>query len=102
MKMEDAAVIREDVAIESPFDSAAHPWLETFQLLVDRRIPTLFTAYDREEAEIEATLWRAAGATLHPALGPSKNPWGSMNPIPAAHRQYGFYTASGWLASGSK
>ncbi|KAJ7717515.1 hypothetical protein B0H14DRAFT_3011849 [Mycena olivaceomarginata] len=72
------------------FNSAAHP------------IPTLFTAYDREEAEIEATLLRAAGATLHSALGPSKNPWGSMNPIPAAHRQYGFYTASGWLAGGFK
>ncbi|KAJ7793353.1 hypothetical protein B0H14DRAFT_2533583 [Mycena olivaceomarginata] len=84
------------------FDSAAHPWPETFQLLVDRRIPTLFTAYDREEAEIEATLLRAAGAALHPGLGPSKNPWGSMNPIPAAHRQYGFYTASGWLAGGFK
>ncbi|KAJ6495166.1 hypothetical protein C8R45DRAFT_1094825 [Mycena sanguinolenta] len=84
------------------FDSAANPWPETFQLLVDRRLPTLFTAYNREEAEIEATLLRAAGATLHPALGPSKNPWGGMNPIPAAHRQYGFYTSSGWLAGGFK
>ncbi|KAJ7203984.1 hypothetical protein C8J57DRAFT_1542450 [Mycena rebaudengoi] len=84
------------------FNSAAHPWPDTFQLLVDRRIPTLFTAYNREEAEIEATLLRAAGATLHPALGPTKNPWGSINPIPAAHRQYGFYTPSGWPAGGFK
>ncbi|KAJ7880545.1 hypothetical protein B0H14DRAFT_3129318 [Mycena olivaceomarginata] len=81
------------------FDSAAHPWPETFQLLVDRRIPTLFTAYNREEAEIEATLLRAAGATLHPALGPSKNPWGSMNPIPPAHRRllYRERMACGWF-----
>ncbi|KAJ7896189.1 hypothetical protein B0H13DRAFT_2338517 [Mycena leptocephala] len=84
------------------FKSAANPWPATYRVLVERKIPTLFTAYNREEAEMEATLLCAAGATLHPTLGPSKNRWGSINPIPVAHHMYGYYTSSGWLAGGFK
>ncbi|KAJ6496311.1 hypothetical protein C8R45DRAFT_985563 [Mycena sanguinolenta] len=77
-----------------------HTWSATFKLLVDRKIPTLFTAYNREEAEGEAALLRVAGAKLHPDLGPSKNPWGSIKVIPEPNKVYGFYAVNGWLAGG--
>ncbi|KAJ7839648.1 hypothetical protein B0H13DRAFT_2101891 [Mycena leptocephala] len=75
-------------------------WPTTFKLLVERKIPTLFTAYNREEAEAEAALLRATGATLHPALGPAKNLWGSIKVIPEPNKVYGFYAVNGWLAGG--
>lgn len=43
---------------------------------------------------------RAAGAALHPALGPALNPWGSMKGFPMAHSVYGFQVENGWLAGG--
>ncbi|KAJ7660558.1 hypothetical protein B0H17DRAFT_1095046 [Mycena rosella] len=75
-------------------------WLPTLKLLVQGKIPTVFTSFNREEAEGEAALLRAAGAKLHPALGPCKNPWGSINLRPSKHKIYGFSADSGWLAGG--
>ncbi|KAJ7652662.1 hypothetical protein DFH06DRAFT_994915 [Mycena polygramma] len=75
-------------------------WQPTFKLLAERKIPTVFTSYDRNEAECEAALMRAAGAKLHPGLEPVKNPWGSLNAHPAEMKVYGFYAGSGWLAGG--
>ncbi|KAJ6597471.1 hypothetical protein DFH09DRAFT_903985 [Mycena vulgaris] len=72
-----------------------HTWPATFQVLVERRIPSLFTSYNREEAELEAALLRAAGATLHSALGPTKNPWGSIHVNPEPTKVYGFYAVNG-------
>ncbi|KAJ7036702.1 hypothetical protein C8F04DRAFT_1094133 [Mycena alexandri] len=82
--------------------ASMHSWPATFKILVDRKIPSLFTAYNREEAEGEAALLRKAGATLLPALGPIKNPWGSIKVIPEPNKIYGFYAANGWLAGGFK
>ncbi|KAJ7028641.1 hypothetical protein C8F04DRAFT_1398825 [Mycena alexandri] len=79
---------------------SSHTWLPTVKVLVERKIPTLFTAFSREEAEGEAALLRAAGARLHPDLGPAKNPWGSMKLTPAHMKLYGFSAGSGWLAGG--
>ncbi|KAJ7602001.1 hypothetical protein DFH06DRAFT_377639 [Mycena polygramma] len=75
-------------------------WQPTFKILAEPKIPTLFTSYDRNEAECKGTLMRAAGAKLHPGLGPVKNPWGSLNAHPAEMKLYGFYAGSGWLAGG--
>ncbi|KAJ7286832.1 hypothetical protein C8J57DRAFT_1282125 [Mycena rebaudengoi] len=75
-------------------------WPATFKILVDRKIPTLFTSYTRQEAEGEAALLRASGATLHPELGPAKNPWGSLNVRAGTATVYGFQAESGWLAGG--
>ncbi|KAJ6562337.1 hypothetical protein B0H19DRAFT_1068981 [Mycena capillaripes] len=77
-----------------------YTWPTTFKLLVERRISSLFTAYNRKEAEGDAAMLRAAGAALHPALGPALNPWGSMNGVPTAHSVYGFQVENGWLAGG--
>ncbi|KAJ7438940.1 hypothetical protein B0H11DRAFT_2103469 [Mycena galericulata] len=77
-----------------------HSWPATFKLLVERKFPSVFTAFNHEEAEAEAALLRAAGATLHPALGPAKNPWGSVKAIPEPNKVYGFYAVNGWLAGG--
>ncbi|KAJ7681930.1 hypothetical protein DFH06DRAFT_1029771 [Mycena polygramma] len=75
-------------------------WSPTFRLLVARKIPTLFTSYSREEAEADAALLRAVGATLRSGLGPAKNPWGSLTVRPVASRVYGFHAVNGWLAGG--
>ncbi|KAJ7488976.1 hypothetical protein FB451DRAFT_1080414 [Mycena latifolia] len=80
--------------------ASMHTWPATFQVLVERRIPSLFTSYNREEAELEAALLRAAGATLHSALGPTKNPWGSIDATPEPTKVYGFHAVNGWLAGG--
>ncbi|KAJ7248010.1 hypothetical protein C8J57DRAFT_1673330 [Mycena rebaudengoi] len=63
---------------------------ETFRTLVKRRISTLFTSFNREEADTEAALLRTAGATLHAALGPGKNSWGSLQVTPSHHKVMGF------------
>ncbi|KAF8152767.1 hypothetical protein K438DRAFT_1864090 [Mycena galopus ATCC 62051] len=76
------------------------PWAPTFKFLAERKIPTLFTSYTREDAEGDAALLRAAGATLHPELGPAKNPWGSLNVRAGTATVYGFQAESGWLAGG--
>ncbi|KAJ7849169.1 hypothetical protein B0H13DRAFT_2403143 [Mycena leptocephala] len=77
-----------------------HTWPATFQVLVERRIPSLSTSYNSEEAELEAALLRAAGVTLHSALGPTKNPWGSIHATLEPTKVYGFYATNGWLAGG--
>ncbi|KAJ7728106.1 hypothetical protein B0H16DRAFT_1383124, partial [Mycena metata] len=82
--------------------SLGYTWPATFKLLVERKIPSLITAYGREDAEKDAALLRAAGAALHPALGPVLNPWGSMKAVPSPHSTYGFLVNSGWLAGGFK
>ncbi|KAF7368233.1 Zinc finger mynd domain-containing protein 17 [Mycena venus] len=64
----------------------------------ERKLPSLFTAYNREEAEGDAAVLRDAGAALHPALGPALNPWGSMKGVATVHSVYGFHVENGWLA----
>ncbi|KAJ7183518.1 hypothetical protein C8R46DRAFT_1067191 [Mycena filopes] len=96
---------RPDLAIA--FNSGAsqestHSWPPTFKVLLERKVPSVFTAYNREEAEAEAALLRTAGATLLPALGPVKNPRGSIKVIPEPNKIYGFYAVNGWLAGGFK
>ncbi|KAJ7829224.1 hypothetical protein B0H13DRAFT_2436056, partial [Mycena leptocephala] len=73
-------------------------WTETVQLLVAKKIPSLFTSYSRDEAEADASLLQAAGAILHPGLRPAKNPWGSIHATPGSIGAYGFHAVNGWLA----
>ncbi|KDR78140.1 hypothetical protein GALMADRAFT_155137 [Galerina marginata CBS 339.88] len=77
-------------------------WKETLNALVQHKVPTLFTAFNQEEAEAEADLLRTAGATLHPELGPRYNPWGSLVLRIEPSKVIGFYAANGWLAGGFK
>ncbi|KAJ7033231.1 hypothetical protein C8F04DRAFT_1039603 [Mycena alexandri] len=79
-----------------------YTWATTIKLLLKRKLPTLLTAYNREEAKGDASVLRAAGAVLHPALGPATNPWGSMKGAPTTHSTYGFHVENGWLAGGFK
>ncbi|KAJ6518318.1 hypothetical protein C8R47DRAFT_1312737 [Mycena vitilis] len=92
-----AIAFNSNTALES-----AQIWPATLKLLHDRKIPALFTTYNREEAETEAKVLRAAGAKLHTALGPTKNPWGSIKLIPEPEKVWGFRAGSGWLAGGFK
>ncbi|KAJ6511041.1 hypothetical protein C8R45DRAFT_892521 [Mycena sanguinolenta] len=77
-----------------------YTWPATFKVLVERKIPSLITAFGREDAEADAALLRAAGAALHPELGPVLNPWGSLKGVPSPHNVHGFLVNSGWLAGG--
>ncbi|KAF7364463.1 Zinc finger mynd domain-containing protein 17 [Mycena sanguinolenta] len=79
-----------------------YTWRTSIKVLAERKLPSLFTAYCREEAEQDAAMIRAAGAALHPALGPCLNPWGSQKALPTAHSVYGFHTDNAWLAGGFK
>ncbi|KAJ6589782.1 hypothetical protein B0H10DRAFT_2093136 [Mycena sp. CBHHK59/15] len=79
-----------------------YTWWMSIKVLVERKLPSLFTAYDRVEAEGDAAMLRAAGAALHPLLGPCLNPWGSQKALPTAHSVYGFHVDNGWLAGGFK
>ncbi|KAG6906835.1 hypothetical protein DXG01_011768 [Tephrocybe rancida] len=79
---------------------ATTSWKETMSLLVKKKIPSVFTAYNREEAEAEAKLLRAAGANLVPALGPTKNVWGSISCKKEPSKATGFWAVNGWLAGG--
>ncbi|KAG6816172.1 hypothetical protein H0H87_008096 [Tephrocybe sp. NHM501043] len=75
-------------------------WQETISFLVKNEIPSVFTAYNREEAEAEAKLLRDAGANLIHELGPLKNVWGSISCKKEPNRVTGFYFINGWLAGG--
>ncbi|KAK1221518.1 hypothetical protein PQX77_015637 [Marasmius sp. AFHP31] len=88
------------VAFNSGACDSVFPWAETMGVLVNKKVATVFTAYNREEAETESKLLRAAGANLVPALGPTRNPWGSLKLIPEPNRVTGFYATNGWLAGG--
>ncbi|KAL1760257.1 hypothetical protein FB107DRAFT_287093 [Schizophyllum commune] len=79
---------------------ARDSWEGTIKMLVARKIPTVFTSYNREEAEGDARRFIDAGATLNPALGPQRNPWGSQALIKEPHLVSGFYSTNGWLACG--
>ncbi|KAJ7603679.1 hypothetical protein DFH06DRAFT_1151665 [Mycena polygramma] len=72
---------------------SAQTWPATLKLLLDRKIPVLFTAYNHEAAEAEAQVLRAAAASLHPTLGPTRNPWGSIK----VGISCGEWAARGWL-----
>ncbi|KAL0576985.1 hypothetical protein V5O48_004995 [Marasmius crinis-equi] len=73
-------------------------WKETIDLLVRRKIPSAFTAFNEEEARGEAELLKEAGATLIPEMGPIRNPWGSAQLAPDLFRLTGFYSDNRWLA----
>ncbi|KAF6754139.1 hypothetical protein DFP72DRAFT_900491 [Ephemerocybe angulata] len=77
-------------------------WKATMKVLVEKKIPTVFTAFNRGEAEKEAALLKEAGAELVPALGPCRNPWGSMLFKVEPASLEGFYNSNGWFAGGFK
>ncbi|KAJ7112526.1 hypothetical protein C8R44DRAFT_882295 [Mycena epipterygia] len=54
------------------FDIATASWLETVRLLIAQKIPTVFTSYDRQEAQEEARLLREADAQLQPPWDPAE------------------------------
>ncbi|KAI3609917.1 zinc finger mynd domain-containing protein 17 [Moniliophthora roreri] len=102
VKKQGSKYNRPDIAIafNSGIHESASSWQETVELLVQKSVPFIFTSYNREEAEADAKLLKAAGAALHPNLGPMKNPWGSMRLIQEPNRVHGFYSTNGWLAGG--
>ncbi|KAF9468454.1 hypothetical protein BDZ94DRAFT_1246823 [Collybia nuda] len=81
---------------------AVSSWKDTISFLVKNKITSVFTAYNREEAEEEAQIMRQAGAKLVPIMGPIKNVWGSTLLIQEPNKVTGFYAVNGWLAGGFK
>ncbi|KAL0576980.1 hypothetical protein V5O48_004990 [Marasmius crinis-equi] len=102
VKKQGSKYAKPDLAVAFNSSASETPsfWKETMKILVAKKVATVFTAYNREEAKDEAQLLRDAGATLVPALGPVKNPWGSLKLIPEPNRVTGFYATNGWLAGG--
>ncbi|KAJ3505204.1 hypothetical protein NMY22_g17664 [Coprinellus aureogranulatus] len=99
-----AAFIIPDLAIAFNSGSSeveTESWQPTIKLLVERRIPSVFTSFNREEAEGDAALLTKVGAQLIPSLGPCPNPWGSMSLRiePGFGRADGFFNSNGWFAA---
>ncbi|KAG6889200.1 hypothetical protein C0995_002660 [Termitomyces sp. Mi166 len=88
------------VAFNSGLSEDTLSWEETILFLVKNKIPTVFTAYNRDEAEAEAKILQAAGANLVHALGPVQNPWRSISFKKEPGKVTGFYSVNGWLAGG--
>ncbi|KAF9259006.1 hypothetical protein L218DRAFT_963991 [Marasmius fiardii PR-910] len=102
VKRQGTRYLKPDIAVAFNSGSSENPasWKETMELLVKKKIPSVFTAYNRQEAEAESKLLKAAGATLVSGLGPCMNPWGSLKLIPEPNSVTGFYSTNGWLAGG--
>ncbi|KAL1745784.1 hypothetical protein HDZ31DRAFT_81668 [Schizophyllum fasciatum] len=81
---------------------ARESWEGTIKHLVRRKVPTVFTSFNREEAEGDSKRFADAGASLVPALGPRKNPWGRQVLVKEPHLVTGFYSCNAWLACGFK
>ncbi|KAG7443809.1 uncharacterized protein BT62DRAFT_901802 [Guyanagaster necrorhizus] len=79
-------------------EESADTWPNTIKFLSQRRIPSIFTAYNRHEAEADAKILAYYGARLVRTLGPRKNPWGSLLAKPEPCKVYGFYSVNGWVA----
>ncbi|KAK0451217.1 uncharacterized protein EV420DRAFT_1274421 [Desarmillaria tabescens] len=76
----------------------AGTWPDTIKFLVKRKIPSIFTAFNRQEAEADAKILIRCGAQLVSSLGPRKNLWGSLLAKPEPCKVYGFYFVNGWVA----
>ncbi|KAK7455903.1 hypothetical protein VKT23_010942 [Stygiomarasmius scandens] len=79
-------------------------WKETMKLLVEKKIPSVFTSFNESEALTESQMLREAGASLFlkDQLGPCRNPWGSMSLKPEPNAVSGWYGENMWLAGGFK
>ncbi|KAG6884773.1 hypothetical protein C0993_008376 [Termitomyces sp. T159_Od127] len=88
------------VAFNSGLSEDMSSWRDTISFLIENKVPSVFTAYNREEAEAEARILSEAGARLIPELGPSRNTWRSISFKKEPQRVTGFYSVNGWLAGG--
>ncbi|KAF5317632.1 hypothetical protein D9758_018964 [Tetrapyrgos nigripes] len=77
-------------------------WSTTKALLIEEKISSVFTSYNREEAFAEAEVLRKMGAKLVEGLGPVRNPWGALNIKPEPEKLNGWYGESMWLCGGFK
>ncbi|KDQ11974.1 hypothetical protein BOTBODRAFT_135118 [Botryobasidium botryosum FD-172 SS1] len=75
-------------------------WKPTIKLLVDEKIPALFTSYQQEEAEQDHDLIKSLGATIDPSLAKVYNKWASHVRHMEPFKVKGYYTFNGWLAAG--
>ncbi|KAL0069693.1 hypothetical protein AAF712_003351 [Marasmius tenuissimus] len=98
VKKRGANYTKPDLAVV--FNSPPDDWTKNTKVLVAQKVAAVFTAYTREEAQMEAKSLRAAGANLVPGLGPMKNPWGSLKLRLEPNSVTGFYATNGWLAGG--
>ncbi|KAJ3509515.1 hypothetical protein NLJ89_g5186 [Agrocybe chaxingu] len=69
-------------------------------LLIKERIPTMFTAFNEEEARGQVKIFQAAGATLLQGLMPRPNPWGSLLARVEPNKVVGYFAFNGWLSVG--
>ncbi|KAJ7465407.1 hypothetical protein B0H11DRAFT_2006796 [Mycena galericulata] len=73
-------------------------WRKTIKMLVDRGIPSAFTAYDRRIAERNQDVLRDMGAKLIPSLSLVKNPFGDLIMNPNYNQLHGFHSPNGWFS----
>ncbi|KAK6972272.1 hypothetical protein R3P38DRAFT_3134592 [Favolaschia claudopus] len=72
-------------------------WSETIRLLLERGVPSLFTANDALYARRDCDLLCGLGARLISGLTLASNPWGSLASDLNLDTLYGFCSANKWL-----
>ncbi|GIL59125.1 hypothetical protein Vafri_14039 [Volvox africanus] len=73
---------RPDVAVAFNSGISEHDqklWEPALKLLIQHRVPVVFTSYNDVEAAADAAVWRAVGGDV--TLGPQRNPFRAMEPI---------------------
>ncbi|KAH9481764.1 hypothetical protein JR316_0006291 [Psilocybe cubensis] len=77
-------------------------WQETLGVLIEQKIPTVFTSYNYDDAVANAKFLEDVGAKLHPEFRLKKNPWASQVPKIEPSKVTGFFAVNEWLAGGFK
>ncbi|KAJ7501101.1 hypothetical protein B0H11DRAFT_2275425 [Mycena galericulata] len=77
-------------------------WKLTIEFLVSRNIPSVFTVFTHAESTGVNRLMLNAGVRLVPALGPCRNPWGSLLLKKDSELLHSFYSDNMYFAGGFK
>ncbi|KAF8881409.1 hypothetical protein CPB84DRAFT_1735214 [Gymnopilus junonius] len=75
-------------------------WTRSYHALWLRGIPSIFTAYNFEEAELESVLFKGAGIQLISEFGPRPNPWGSQLSKIEPSAMALFFSVNRWISGG--
>ncbi|KAF8176888.1 hypothetical protein K438DRAFT_1846319, partial [Mycena galopus ATCC 62051] len=75
-------------------------WRRTITLLVERRIPSVFTTLIQASAKSGQDVMHECGAELVPSLSGVRNPFGDMRMNPSPDKVHGFYGPNAWFMGG--
>ncbi|EKM51464.1 uncharacterized protein PHACADRAFT_166026 [Phanerochaete carnosa HHB-10118-sp] len=72
-------------------------WLPTIKSLVEKKVPSVFTAFNRDEVKLDRAILESAGAVLLPGLT-GLSPWASQVLHLEPNKVKGFYSNNRFIA----